>query len=211
MKKLTTVAFGAAIVFLLSPLAFAAQETRDLPSFNAIATQGAFTLVVNAGQKQSFEVSGDEAELATLETKVVDGELQISLPRKQSLWWGDRLKITIGMEELQKMSMEGVGDTTLNALSGERFALSYQGVGYLHANGKVQHFALKAEGVGAVNARKLEAQSVDASLQGIGSVSVRATESLNAKVEGLGSLSYYGKPAQVRQSAEGIGSIRAAE
>lgn len=211
MKTPAIIAIAAVVAFALPSHAFAAQETRDLPAFNAIATQGAFTLVVNAGQKQSFEVSGDEAELATLETKVVDGELHISLPKKQSFKWGDRLKITIGMEELQKMSMEGVGDTTLNALSGERFALRYQGVGYLNANGKVQHFVLKAEGVGAVNARKLEAQSVDASLQGVGSVSVRATDSLNAKVEGLGSLSYYGKPTHVRQSAEGIGSIRAAE
>ena len=211
MKKFAITAAFTLAAAACAPLAWAAQETRDLPAFTAIATQGAFTLVVNAGQKHSFEVSGDEGELAALETKVVDGELQISLPKKKSFKWGGRAKITIGMEQLQKMTMEGVGDTTLNALAGESFTLRYQGVGYLNANGKVRHFMLKAEGVGAVNAKQLEAQSVDASLQGVGSVSVRATESLNAKVEGLGSLSYYGKPAQVRQSAEGIGSIRAAE
>lgn len=211
MKKPTIAAalFFASIAS--SGLAWAAQEARELPAFSAITTQGAFKLVVNAGQAQAFEVSGDEADLAKLETKVVDGTLQISMPKNHSFKWGDRMKITIGMDQLKKMTMEGVGDTTLNALTGEHFALNYQGVGHLSANGKVQHFVLKAEGVGAVNARNLEAQTVDASLQGIGSVSVRASESLNAKVEGLGSLSYYGKPANVRKSAEGIGSIRAAE
>jgi hypothetical protein len=104
-----------------------------------------------------------------------------------------------------------VGDTTLNGLGGENFELNYQGVGKLTANGKVQKLVLKAKGVGAIDAHALYAQSVDASLEGVGSVSVRASKSLNAKVQGIGSLSYYGKPAQLAKSIEGIGSIRAAD
>jgi hypothetical protein len=133
------------------------------------------------------------------------------MPEEKNFKWKDRIRIVIGVSQLNKFQMEGVGETTLNQLSGDEFLLRYQGVGALTANGKVQRFILKAEGVGSVNARDLDAKSVDARLEGIGSVKVRASESLNAKVEGLGSLTYYGKPGRVTQSAEGIGSIRAGD
>ena len=56
-----------------------------------------------------------------------------------------------------------------------------------------------------------DAQIVDARLAGVGSAKVRASESLTARVEGIGSLTYYGKPAKVTKSADGIGTVHAAE
>ncbi len=205
-KLLMTMLLAAA-----APLAMAAQETRELPEFRSITTQGAFKLVVTAGQTQSVVVSGDQDVIAKLSTKVVGDNLVISTPDEKNFKWKDRLTIVIGVAQLNKLQMEGVGDTTLNQLSGEEFMLRYQGVGSLTANGKVQRFILKAEGVGTINARDLEAQFVEARMEGIGSAKVRASESLNAKVEGIGSLTYYGRPVRVVKSAEGIGSVRAAE
>lgn len=205
-KLLITMMIAAA-----APLAMAAQETRELPAFKSITTQGAYKLVVTAGQTQSVVVSGEQDLMAKLSTKVVGDDLVISMPDEKRSGWKDKLTIVIGVAQLNKFQMEGVGDTTLNKLAGEEFILRYQGVGTLTANGKVQRFVLKAEGVGSVDARELDAKTVEASLEGIGSAKVRATESLNAKVEGIGSLSYYGRPARVIKSAEGIGSVRAAE
>ena len=199
------------LLTVAAPLAMAAQETRDLPAFKSITTQGAYKLIVTAGQPQSVVVSGEQDVMARLSTKVVGDNLVISMPDEKNVKWKDKLTIVIGVAQLSKFQMEGIGDTTLNQLAGEEFILRYQGVGTLTANGKVQRFVLKAEGVGSVDARDLDAKSVEASLEGIGSAKVRASESLNAKVEGIGSLSYYGKPARVIKSAEGIGSVRAAE
>lgn len=195
-----------------TPWAFAAQETRELPEFKSIKSQGVYTLVVTAGQKQSVVVSGDESLLAKLSTTVVGDELVIAMPeKKKSFGWSDRIAITITVPELTRMHLEGVGGTTLKQLAGESFQLTYQGVGSTTVDGKVKHFVLRAEGVGTLNARELDAQHVDARLEGVGSVKVRASESLIAKVEGIGSLTYYGKPARVTKSADGIGSVRAAE
>ena len=194
-----------------APLAMAAQETRELPAFKSITTQGAYKLVVTVGQPQSVVVSGDQDVIAKLNTKVVNDNLVISMPDEKNAKWKDKLSIVIGVAQLGKFQMEGIGDTTLNQLAGDEFVLRYQGVGTLAANGKVQRFILKAEGVGNVDARDLDAKSVEASVEGIGSAKVRASESLNAKVEGIGSLSYYGRPARVVKSASGIGSVRAAD
>ena len=206
MKKLLLIGFLA-----VAPLAFAAQETRELPEFRSITSQGVYTLVVTAGQKQAVVITGDKALLGALTTKVVGNDLVISMPHAKSHNWDDKISISIAVAQLNRFQLEGVGDTTLNGLAGENFELDYQGVGKLTAAGKVQKLVLKAKGVGAIDTRELDAQSVDASLEGVGSVSVRASKLLNAKVQGIGSLTYYGKPAQVTKSVEGIGGIRAAD
>jgi len=194
-----------------TPWAFAAQEARELPEFKSIKSQGVYTLVVTAGQKQSVMVNGDESALARLSTTVVGDELVIAMPEKKSFGWSDRIAITITVPELARMHLEGVGGTTLKQLAGESFELTYQGVGSTTVDGKVRHFVLRAEGVGTLNARELDAQIVDARLAGVGSAKVRASESLTARVEGIGSLTYYGKPAKVTKSADGIGTVHAAE
>ena len=194
-----------------TPWAFAAQEARELPEFKSIKSQGVYTLVVTAGQKQSVMVNGDESALARLTTTVVGDELVIAMPEKKSFGWSDRVTITITVPELTRMHLEGVGGTTLKQLAGESFELTYQGVGSTTVDGKVRHFVLRAEGVGTLNARELDAQIVDARLAGVGSAKVRASESLTARVEGIGSLTYYGKPAKVTKSADGIGTVHAAE
>lgn len=194
-----------------TPWAFAAQEARELPEFKSIKSQGVYTLVVTAGQKQSVMVNGDESALARLTTTVVGDELVIAMPEKKSFGWSDRIAITITVPELTRMHLEGVGGTTLKQLAGESFELTYQGVGSTTVDGKVRHFVLRAEGVGTLNARELDAQIVDARLAGVGSAKVRASESLTARVEGIGSLTYYGKPAKVTKSADGIGTVHAAE
>jgi hypothetical protein len=195
-----------------TPWAFAAQEARALPEFKSIKSQGVYTLVVTAGQKQSVVVDGDDSALARLSTTVVGDELVIAMPeKKKSFGWSDRVTITITVPELTRMHLEGVGGTTLKQLAGESFELTYQGVGSTTVDGKVRHFVLKAEGVGTLNARELDAQYVDARLAGVGSAKVRASESLTARVEGIGSLTYYGKPTKVTKSADGIGTVHAAE
>ncbi len=188
---------------------FAADETRDLPEFKAIKSTGAYRLIITAGQPQSVNVSADEAILSRLSTKVIGDELIISIPDDGASRWKDKATIRIGVAQLGKLKMEGVGETTVTNLTGDTFQLAYEGVGAVKAQGKVKRFILNAEGVGSLNARALEAQHVDVSLGGVGSVTVYASESLDAKVGGIGSLIYYGRPAKVSKSAGGIGSISA--
>ena len=202
---------ATSLLVAAAPLAFAAQESRDLPTFKSITSQGVYRLVVTSGQPQSVVVSGDEGMLTKLSTKVVGDDLVISLPEENHVKWKEKLTITIGVAQLAKLQMEGVGDTSLSQLSGDKFQLHYRGVGSLSASGHVQNFVLDAEGVGTINARDLDAKSVQAHLAGVGSAKVRASESLNATLEGVGSLTYYGNPKQVSKSSDGIGSVRAAD
>ena len=210
-KLVVCMAAWSAGFLLATTSAWAAEQMRDVPTFQAITSQGAFKVTVNVGQTQSLAISGSDAALAKIDTKVVDGVLIVSSSeRKQSINnRDDDVRVTIHVEQLKQFQLEGAGKTELNNVSGERFRLNYQGVGSLKANGKVQTLIIKAEGVGSINTRDLDAQHVDVSLEGVGSVKVRATESLRAKVDGIGSLTYYGKPSRISKSVDGIGSVSA--
>ena len=107
--------------------------------------------------------------------------------------------------------MEGVGPTVINNVTGPRFEVNYEGVGSLIVTGKTQKLKLKVQGVGMVDSKGLIAETADVNLEGVGSVKVYASERLNATVQGIGSLSYYGNPRSISKNVEGIGSMRAGD
>jgi hypothetical protein len=63
--------------------------------------------------------------------------------------------------------------------------------------------------VGFVDAKGLVAENVDATVEGIGSVEVTATEKLKANVQGIGSLNYFGNPKSISKTVDGIGGVSA--
>lgn len=115
------------------------------------------------------------------------------------------------MPELVSFRGEGAGLMVLNNVRGDNFDVNYRGAGSLQMNGRVGHLRLNAEGVGEVLAKDLVAQDADVTFRGIGEVSVHAKNRLNASVQGLGNLTYYGKPQSVSRSVSGIGNVTAAK
>jgi hypothetical protein len=62
-------------------------------------------------------------------------------------------------------------------------------------------------GAGHIKAADLLAHEAVVSIQGAGAVSVDADRSVDASIEGTGSIRYRGNPAHVTRSIAGIGSI----
>jgi hypothetical protein len=89
--------------------------------------------------------------------------------------------------------------------------VNYRGAGRMAINGEVKTFTMKAEGVGEVDAKSLIANDANVTFRGIGDVKVTARNRLDAVVQGMGSVTYYGKPHIVNKSASGIGSVKAGE
>lgn len=195
---------------LASHLSFAAEQSRSLPEFKAISSKGAFKLVVNVGQNQSITLKGEQKDIDLITTEVRNGELLIG-HRKTKNVNNDSIEVIINIPQLTKFNMEGAGATDLRHISGHEFAINYQGAGALKAEGQVTKLVLTAEGVGAIDARKLQSKNAEVSLSGVGSVKVHASESLNAAVNGIGSLTYYGRPGQVNRAVNGIGHVGAGD
>lgn len=196
-------------VFLLSTLAHADEQTRNLPAFSTIDSKGPISIVVEAGKPQSVTVSGSARFVGAVETKVVGNELRISIPERGVGNLNDDPRVTITVPELTRLAVEGAGETILNKLHGNSFELNYAGAGSVKADGTVKNLRMKAEGVGAIDTKALIAARVDVMFQGVGDIKLYASEHLSAVVQGMGSLTYYGNPRTFHKSVQGLGSVSA--
>jgi hypothetical protein len=172
----------------IAATAQADEQVRNAPAFTSISVQGPISVTVDAGKAQSLTVRGDDNKYTS--TK------------------GDP-RVVITMPALRAFAVEGAGEVKLNQVRGERLDVTYRGAGSMDINGEVKTFRMTAEGVGAVDAKALVANDVDVRFRGIGDVSVYAKNRLDAVVQGMGSLTYYGKPRTVNKTASGIGSVQA--
>lgn len=197
-------------LLLCSTVASAAEQSRPLPAFNAIRTQGAINMVVEAGKAQSFVIRGDDKYIAGIETRVVDGTLMITFPKnkKNNLEISSDAKILVSLPALRAFHVEGAGSVELNNLAGDSVDIGFQGAGRLAAKGRVKVLKLNAQGVGDVDTRALLAERANVTFEGIGAVKVYASERLDAVVQGMGSLNYYGNPRVINKTVEGIGSVK---
>ena len=196
-------------LYAVSAPVVAAESTRALPPFIAVNAKGAFAMTVEAGKTQSVVVRGDDKFVAALKTEVVDNELQITMPDKSYNGGKGDPRITITVPSLSRVKVEGAGETIISKVATDRLDIGYLGAGHLVASGKVKYLRLNAKGVGQVDTKALHAERVDVNFEGVGSVSVYASDLLNAVAKGMGSLNYYGKPKTVNKSVSGIGSVSA--
>jgi hypothetical protein len=203
--------FALAAVLSIAATAHAEDQVRSVPAFTSISVQGPISVTVDAGKAQSLTMRGDARFIQDVTSEVVNGELRLRTREKKNVSWKGDPRVVISMPALRAVDVEGAGEISLNRIRGERLDVTYRGAGRMGINGDVKTFSMKAEGVGEVDAKALAANDVDLSFRGIGDVKVTARNRLDAVVEGMGNVTYYGKPRTVNKSASGIGSVRAGD
>jgi len=200
------IALAAALI--LAPAAHAAEQARTVPAFTSVRVQGPFNVIVEAGKAQSLAVRGSDKFVRDVVSEVVNGELVVRMrDRNYTTVHGDQ-HIVVTAPQVNAFSAEGAGEIRLNNIRGERFDVDYRGAGDLRIGGAVKNFKIRAEGVGEVDTKDLVADNVDIRFRGVGEARVTAKNRLDVEVQGIGSLTYFGRPRTVNKSASGMGSVR---
>ncbi|GGX79078.1 DUF2807 domain-containing protein [Massilia dura] len=191
--------------------AYGAEDARQLAAFRAINVHGPINIEVRAGQAQSVKVIGRPEFIGKVITSVKADELRIDYAEKNnvSLKDGDRIVVTV--PSLVKCIVEGAGQVVIDNVKEERLDLQFEGAGRLEAKGSAKWLRLKARGVGEVTTQYLKAERADVNFEGIGDVKVHASQTLNAVVRGMGSLTYFGRPKTLNKSVSGIGDVEAGD
>ena len=197
----------AALLSLVALSSQAAEQVRNASPFKTINARGPVSLVVEVGKAHSIRVEGSQKFIDRVTTEIVGGELRLGYKEKNNVNISDEDRVVVTMPELTHFTGEGAGLVILNKVRGERFDVDYRGAGSLQMNGRVERLRLSAEGVGEVDAKGLITQEADVSFRGIGAVSVHAKNRLQAEVQGMGELTYYGNPRSLSKSVSGIGSV----
>ncbi|MDL2256420.1 DUF2807 domain-containing protein [Parabacteroides sp. OttesenSCG-928-K15] len=112
--------------------------------------------------------------------------------------------------EKLKFNIYGVGDITLDQLSGKELSFDLMGVGNIYLTGKLARGNYQLSGVGKVKAYDCQVEDLTCDVSGVGSMEVFATEKLRASTSGVGSISYKGE-AIADTSSSGIGRIKKAK
>ena len=183
-----------------------ASEMRKLSNFKAIEiTIGYDKIIVNCGEEPSLHISGDENILPLITTRISKGILTIE--SDSTFETKADSEIIINVKSLKEFTFDGVGETVIQNVNSEKFTCNINGDGSCELTGTVKSFNVSVNGVGSVNARQLIADDVVANLNGVGSVKLYAKNSLNASVNGVGGLTYFGNPAELILNDSGIGGI----
>jgi hypothetical protein len=183
-------------------------ETRafDLEQFDEIAVGGAFEVEIRFGDRQQVSVTIDDNLWDNLELKVKNGRLSVDWDKTCRPDDGCRLELVL--TALEAMSISGAAEIDIAEFAGERFQFELNGAAELEMDGVVDDLDIQVSGAGEIDTRDLEARHVKVRISGAGNANITASESLDAKVSGVGNINYWGNPTDKSTSVSGLGSIK---
>jgi hypothetical protein len=180
-------------------------EARSVPAFHAIDLAGTIDVDVMVGKPASVEVSGEPELLDQVITKVKDGVLVIDTRRE--LKKRNHLRASVNVPELASIALSGTGSMKVTGVANESFGISVPGTGQVVVTGSTSSLRVVVDGTGEIAAKDLAAKSATVDVNGTGQAILRVTQSLEANVTGTGSIDVHGRPARVKKSVTGVGSI----
>jgi hypothetical protein len=180
-------------------------ERREVAGFDRLLIEGAFRVEMVSGQAPSLEVEADDNLLPLILAEVEGGRLRVHSERGMSTKQMPRLRITV--PDVREIELPGASEFSLTGVRNESLKISVPGASKFRAEGETGRLEVALSGAGLVDAEGLRAREVKASCSGAGSISVYASESLDASVSGVGSINYAGDPANVSRNVSGLGRI----
>lgn len=180
---------------------------QELPNFNQVLIEGLGKLDVDVGPKASITITADDNIIPYIRVKVDSKRLHIE--SKKPFISASNVSIKLTTPDLKSFVSNGVGAITVSGVNNKDFNVAVKGAGNLQLSGKTEVFTLEVSGAGNVKAVDLEAQTVEANLNGVGNVEVNPKQLLKAHVSGVGSVKYVGDP-KVEADISGIGKVQKA-
>lgn len=121
-----------------------------------------------------------------------------------------KFNLDISLDSLEQF--HGVFECAINgeirSNNVKEFKLDLLGAGNVHLTGNAEDSNILIQGSSIVEGKEMEVKDVKVKLEGVGSCSVYASDSLDAYVEGIGSITYYGNPDSVDKEVDGLGVIK---
>jgi hypothetical protein len=187
-----------------------ASESRPVSGFDAIELVGSADVNVSFGETESVVVEAEDNILPLIETRVRGGRLVINWKPNTSVSATKPVLVTVTMKSLEAASIPGSGSITIAGMNAGKVKFDLRGSGNITADGTADSVDVSFGGSGNILCGDLQARSARVKLTGSGNVEVFASESLDVTLNGSGSVTYSGNPAQVHKSVPGSGSIEPA-
>lgn len=180
--------------------------TRDVSGFDSIRLSGRFSGTVVVGDSESLTLTGDKNLEDQFTAKVHGSELRIKLTNEHR--HHKKIIVAIEARELEKFIVEGAGKFTITGVNSDDFDIKLPGAASITVDGKCGELGIAIAGAATVNAENLICEHGRVRISGTGTISLFASESIDARVSGLGKIEVYGKPKEIDQRISGLGRIK---
>jgi len=182
-------------------------EERQVGAFQSIELRGAAEMTVQVGAAHSLKVTASSRTRAAFTAEVQGDKLILETHNRFFEPQLGKAVVLVTLPQLHSLIVSGAGDVKVTNVASDTLNLALNGAANVEADGKAGNLSVSMNGAGNMDLSRLEAGSAIVAVNGAGSMDVNATGSLNATVNGVGSINYYGKPAQVTTAVNGVGSI----
>lgn len=200
---------------------------RDIGDFSAIALYTEGTVEVTVGSGSSIEIETDDNLHDHIATELDGGVLKLSTTEPGldldptdgiiyrvshpsltgiDLHGAGRFQIDGVAADRLRVSVPGAGSVEIDDLQASALELNVSGAGNVDIRGSVDRQEVEWLGVGDYDGSELRSAHTDVRLDGAGHVTVWATDTLEAVVNGAGSIEYRGDP-EAHTSVNGLGRI----
>ncbi|MEL7145890.1 MAG: DUF2807 domain-containing protein [Bacteroidota bacterium] len=204
------------------------KEDNELPVFTKVDVRahGDYELKVGAGHSIRIETHVDIIDRFLYE--VVDGELFIRFDSPRGNVNIEKLEITIGIENLEKITLNevadievsgkietatlavfqnDVGNIEIEEVALQNLLIDLDDVGNVSIDrGVVTNGNLQLNGVGDIRTFGVTYQNCKAVLNDVGNIEVTVAGALEATINGVGNIYYKGNP-DISKQERGTGSV----
>jgi putative autotransporter adhesin-like protein len=204
-------------------------ESRHVRDFDQVALAAVGTLVITQGDTESLRIQADDNVLPLLHSTVSRGLLTLEPKEYAAIHPSTPIRYELTARQLRLIRVEGAAEAQAPRLIAEQLALEVEGAGRVGIDqlsakaltaslegsagvtvgGQVAQQTLHVMGAGMYRGQGLESQRASVTVTGSGTCAVRAHDSLDARVEGSGVVTYSGSPTVTRH-VTGSGQVTAA-
>lgn len=182
-------------------------KSRQVNSFNEIKISGAYKVVITQGNIQSVKVTTDSNIEPLVIIDVKGDTLRIHNKKGVGFSLNRPVLVEIAVRKLKRLTISGANQIIASNLNGDKLQVDTNGSIQGSLAGKVNKLNVQVSGSGKIDASKLVAEDVNVRLTGSGQIKVNATDSLNSKITGSGTIAYSGNPNDVDQTIVGSGKL----
>ena len=182
-------------------------RTLQLDDFERIDVQGVADVQVRFGDTYSAELDVEENLAELVDVRVEERTLVVDTDDDEGFDTDEGIHLRLVVPKLTGVVVHGVSNVEIEGMDAESVSFELAGVGNIEARGRVKRLEVQLDGVGKLDLRDLVAQDADVHAGGVGEVLVNVEGVLDARVNGMSKVRYYGDPREVRDDVDGFGRL----
>jgi len=180
---------------------------RELSDFQSISLLGSIDVNIINSNATSCTVVGDDNIIEHVKTEINNNTLKIYIDKNYTS--KKELAVNLSVMKIDEVSVSGSGDIKFKDYKDDKLSLKISGSGNISGNGTVETLIGTINGSGDLLLKKLHSKSSKININGSGDAELWVSNSLIAKINGSGDISYYGNPENVESKINGSGEINA--